>query len=135
MLGDFHAQLAESEASDRSFGVVAGAFFLFLGLGRLVHHNPVRWWAVAVAALCFLIAFTAPHVLRKPKLAWLFLGFLLGRVVNPIVLGLLFVFLITPLALVMRLTGRDPLRLRRAPDAITYWQAKDPASSDMTLQF
>lgn len=135
MLDEFRAQLAEAEASDRSFGFIAGTFFVLVGVGKLVHHGPVRWWSIAVAALCFLIAAAAPHVLRKPKRAWLFFGFLMGRVVNPIVLGFLFVFLITPLALVMRLTGRDPLRLRRMPGASTYWQERSEASSDMTLQF
>jgi len=68
---------------------------------------------------------------------WTKLGLLLYRVVSPIVLGLLFYVTLTPIALVMRLLGKDPLRLRRDPDAASYWidRSPPPAPESMKNQF
>lgn len=131
----FQTQLQESEASDRSFGFLVGAFFLVLGFIRLLKGGQVRWWAVGVAAALLLLAFIAPSLLRQPKRAWLFLGFLLGMVVNPIVLGFLFFVVITPAALIMRLFGRDAMHLRGDPAVSTYWQTRSDPPSDMSEQF
>src|SRR4051812_45215228 len=118
----FQSQLAESEASDRSFGFLLSVFFLVVGLIPLWKRGEIRWWAVAAAAVMLLLALIAPSILRQPKRAWLFLGFMLGMVVNPIVLGFLFFVIVTPVALIMRLFGHDALRLRGDPNAPTYWQ-------------
>ena len=90
---------------------------------------------MSLAGALLLLAFVAPSLLRQPKRAWLFLGFLLGMVVNPIVLGFLFFVVITPAALIMRLFGRDAMRLRGDRDASTYWQIRSDPPSDMTEQF
>ena len=135
LLARFRIQLQESEASDRSFGLLLTAFFLFLGLIRLFKGGHVRWWAVGLAAALLLLTLIAPSLLRQPKRAWLFLGFLLGMVVNPIVLGFLFLVVITPAALLMRLFGRDALHLRGDPKASTYWQSHTDTSSNMSEQF
>jgi Saxitoxin biosynthesis operon protein SxtJ len=135
LLARFRTQLQESEASDRSFGFLVGAFFLVVGFIRLLKGGQVRWWAVGLAGALLLLALIAPSLLRQPKRAWLFLGFLLGMVVNPIVLGVLFLVVITPAALLMRVFGRDALHLRGDPDASTYWRSHTDTASDMTEQF
>lgn len=132
---DFRAYLEQSDASDRSFGLLMAAFWLVLGFVRLTRGGEVRWWAVAFAANFFLLALAAPGLLRAPKTAWLFLGYLLGRIVNPIVLNILYFGVITPAALVMRLAGRDALCLKRDPRALSYWRRRTNPASDMNLQF
>jgi Saxitoxin biosynthesis operon protein SxtJ len=135
ILARFRTQLQESEASDRSFGLLVGAFFFVLGFIRLLKGGQVRWWAVGLAGALLLLAFIAPALLRQPKRAWLFLGFLLGMVVNPIVLGFLFFFVITPAAFIMRLFGRDAMHLRGDPAVSTYWQTRSDPPSNMSEQF
>jgi Saxitoxin biosynthesis operon protein SxtJ len=135
ILAEFRSFLAESETSNRSFGLLLSAVFFLLGFMRIWRGGPIRWWAVILAAGLLALSLIAPALLRKPRIAWLFLGFLLGRVVNPIVIGLIFFLIITPGALVMRLLGRDPLSLRRDPRASSYWRTRSEAAGDMNLQF
>lgn len=88
-------------------------------------------WATGFAAassLFLLLTLTAPRRLTPLNRAWMALGHLLGRIISPIVLGLMFYGLITPVALVQRLRGRDALRLRafRDPKLASHWVRRDP---------
>jgi len=131
----FQAQLSEDEASDRSFGLLVGGAFLLLGLVSAIRHGRGRLWMVVLGGILLLLAFALPRSLREIKRAWLFFGFLLGLVVSPIVLGILFYAVITPFGLLMRLFGRDSLRLKSNPGLATYWRERTGPPSAMTDQF
>jgi hypothetical protein len=73
-----------------------------------------------------LIAWLKPGLLRPLNQAWMMLGLALGAVIGPIVLGVLFFGLFTPLAIALRLAGRDELRLRRAAPGASYWRSRAP---------
>jgi predicted membrane protein len=130
----FWKQLEESEASDRNFGLMVGPAFVVIGLLRLLRAGQIRW-AVGLGAVLILLAMLAPATLTRLKQAWLFLGFLLGLVVNPLVLSILFFAVITPAAVLLRLFGHDPLHRKMATDAKTYWQERSVSVSDMRMQF
>ena len=110
------------------------------------HYQPLSWlvfaavaafgaykgwdaWLIALAgaasAALLIAALAAPAVLAPLNKAWFYLGLLIGRVVSPIVVGALFFLLITPTALVMRLFGRDQLRLKRR-NVDSYWIDREP---------
>ena len=113
--------------SERTFGFVfTGIFLIVAGYLWLYEGKPVAIQAFLVLAAAFL-AFTLfmPIALRPLNKAWYKLGLLMGRVVSPIVLGILFFILITPIAIVMRLAGRDPLRLRKQ-DVQSHWIDRAP---------
>jgi hypothetical protein len=89
-------------------------------------------------AVLLLLGLIAPAWLAVPHRLWLRLGAAMAKIVNPVILALLFLLVITPLALAMRLLGKRPLRLKPAPAAATYWIAREPAAgaaSDMRRQF
>jgi len=113
-------------SSNRSFGLVFAVLFALIGLVPWFTHGSPRYWAVAVAAAFLLCALAFPGVLAPLNRLWLKLGALLHRIVSPIVLGFLFYIAITPMGVVMRMFGKDPLRLRREPDAATYWIDRTP---------
>jgi hypothetical protein len=125
-----HEDLSRDHAikgpSDRSFGFVMAAFFLLAGLAPLRHHLPVRIWALALA-LAFL-AFTVlrPSLLAPLNKAWMAIGLLLSRVVTPVVLGLMFYLVFTPVGFLYRLFGRDPLRLSFSKGTGSYWIERRP---------
>jgi hypothetical protein len=126
----FHEDLSRGEdmagGSDRSFGLVmAGAFALY-GLGPLVRGNPLRLWALAVAILFAVLAMALPRVLAPLNKAWIALGRLLNRIVSPVVMSLLFGVVVVPTGIVLRLTGKDPLRLKLDRAAPSYWQMRNP---------
>ena len=127
ILPRFRAQLAESEPSDRSFGLLAAAILLILGL----RHG---WLFIPAAALA-TVAALCPTVLRAPKRAWLYLGFLMSLIASPLVLGVLFFGVMTPVGLLMRAIGRDPLGLKPDGRSPTYWFKRTNPASDMSEQF
>lgn len=113
--------------SERTFGFVfTGIFLIVAGYLWLYDGKPVAIQAFLVLAAAFL-AFTLfmPIALRPLNKAWYKLGLLMGRVVSPIVLGILFFILITPIAILMRLAGRDPLKLRKQ-DVQSHWIDRAP---------
>ncbi|MGH8570378.1 MAG: SxtJ family membrane protein, partial [Gammaproteobacteria bacterium] len=113
-------------SSDRAFGLVFGGVFVVIACWPLFDGEPPRWWAFGVAAVLAMIAALRPALLAVPNRLWIKLGLLLGRVVSPIALGVLFYGVVAPLGVVMRLTGTDPLRLKLDPSADSYWIPREP---------
>lgn len=117
-------------SSNRSFGlVIAGALAIF-GLWDLVFGGgTVRWWLV-VPALAFLCtALAVPRLLSPLNRLWTRLGLLMHRVVNPVVMALMYYGVVTPVGLIMRARGKDLLKLRPDPAAPTYWVMRDNPGS------
>ena len=113
-------------SSNRSFGLVFAAFSGFvaaLGLWR----GTERWtiW-LGLASISLVLALAAPQLLTPFNWIWTRFGRLLHLIVSPIILALLFYGCITPIGFLMRLSGRDPLRLRLEPDAESYWITRAP---------
>src|SRR5262245_10901846 len=123
---DFSRQENVKPSSDRSFGLVIAAVFLIITFWPLIRGESIRWWALAVAAVFTALALLWTAALAPLNKWWTKLAVLLYRVVSPIVLGLLFYVTVTPIALLVRLLGKDPLRLRRDPDAASYWIERTP---------
>ena len=130
----------QHRTSDRAFGL------LFTVLGVLLFaiprwrtpEVPPRFWALALAIVSGAAALLRPLLLARANRLWFRLGVLLGRVIQPLILGAIYFGVITPTAWVMRLTGRDALRLRLDLAAPTYWITRDPQTPtprSLELQF
>jgi len=113
-------------SSDRAFGLVFAAVFLIVAGWPLFHGEMPRWWAVIAASLFALAALTKPALLAGLNRLWTRLGILLGKIISPIALAIVFYGVVTPVGALMRLSGKDPLRLRRDPDADSYWVRREP---------
>ena len=125
-------------SSDRTFGLVFAAFFALIAVWPLIQGLPLRGWAIILAAGFALIALARPAWLSPLNRQWTRLGLLLHRLVNPIVLGLIFILTIAPTGLIMRLLGKDPLRLKRDNRAASYWierRPPGPAPESLPRQF
>lgn len=114
-------------SSNRSFGVVFTVVFLLIGLWPLLKHAPLRWWALGIAAAIALVTVLWADKLTVPNRWWTQLGLLMGRIVSPITLGVMFFLVFTPMGYVLRALGKDPLKLKRQPAATTHWVARAPA--------
>ena len=115
-------------SSDRSFGLVMAAFFAIVGLWPLIHGSLalLRWWALAVGAVFTALALLHPRILRPLNRLWLRFGLLLAAVISPLVLAILFYLTIAPIGFLMRVAGKDPMRLRRNSSAESYWIDREP---------
>jgi hypothetical protein len=125
---EFDREEKVERSSERSFGLVMAAVFAIMTFTPLLREPPgeIRWWALGLCAAFLVLAFFWQAPLKPLNMAWTKLGLVLYHVVNPIVLGLLFFLTVTPLALLMRMLGKDPLRLRRDPKASSYWILREP---------
>jgi hypothetical protein len=118
--------------------MVFAAFFLLVALAPLRRHHPVRWWALAISFVFLAVAVLKPILLRHLNKAWMQLGHLMGRVMTPIVTGLLFFLVFSPAGFLARLLGRDSLRLSFDRKADSYWVERNPPGplpEEMSNQF
>jgi len=110
---------------ERSFGFLVGGVFAILGAWpAVVHGQPPRVWALVVAALLVLPAAVHPPLLAYPYRVWMAVGRVLGRINTRIILTVFFYMVLTPVGLVMRWMGRDPMRRARDPAAASYRQPR-----------
>jgi len=138
----FHESFQREEdvksSSNRTFGLVFFVVFAIVSVWPVLFGNPLRWWSTPIAAAFLAVAFIVPGWLAPLNRLWTKLGLLMHKVVNPVIMGLLFFVAITPMALVLRLLGKDLLRLKRDPQATTYWIDRTPpgpSADSMRRQF
>src|ERR1700694_1484406 len=112
--------------SDRSFGIVMAAVLAAVTLLNAWHSGRLWPWTGGLAALLLVAGLFRPSVLNPLNRAWLKFGLLLHGVVNPVVMALLFYGSVLPTGLVMRILGKDLLRLKREPGADSYWIVREP---------
>lgn len=127
--------------SERSFGLTVGGIFFAIGL--------FKWWRVSppttftmiflgVGLTLVVLGLVAPRTLAPLNRAWMKLGLLMAMVVNPIIMFLMFALIFVPTAIIMRIGGRDALRLKRDAKADSYWidrKPPGPAPETMINQF
>ena len=127
--------------SDRAFGCAVGTVLMVIGAAKALMAGavtPVSLAIFAPGAALLLLGIAAPSRLSGLNRLWLKLGEGLSRVVNPVVLAVLFFVVVTPMALIMRMAGKRPLRLAPDPEAASYWIAREPPEggpSSMRRQF
>lgn len=125
-------------SSDRGFGFVFAGFFAIVAILRWWKgHGAAEWFAAAGLAM-LLIALIRPSLLAPFNRLWTKLALVLSKVMNPVIMGILFFLVVAPIGLLMRLFGKRPLALDLDPAAKTYWierQPPGPLPGSMKNQF
>jgi hypothetical protein len=126
----FHEDLTREErvegGSNRSFGLVFTGFFALVAAVSAWRQGWIWPYAAALAVAFLAVSSVAAHLLAPLNRAWTRLGLLLGRIVTPIVLGLMFFMSIVPIGLILRARGKDLLRLKFDRTAKSYWIERTP---------
>ena len=112
--------------TDRKFGYTFAVVFALFGAWLFWHANRTGLAFIGGGAVFAALAATAPKILHPLNVAWMYLGFVLNKIVSPIVLGAIYALIIVPVGVFFRLRGRDPLQRRLEPDAKTYWVDRTP---------
>jgi hypothetical protein len=128
-------------SSDRGFGLTVGGILLLIAAVRVWRHagyGAIELVLGAVGLCLIVLALVRAQSLSGLNRAWTRLGLVLFKVVNPVVLALIYLITIVPIGLLLRASGHDPLRLKRDPSASTYWVKREPpgpAPETMINQF
>jgi hypothetical protein len=118
-----------SLGSNRKFGLAFGVLFAILGLWPLFcQAGSPKWGLITLATAILAVALLRPHWLMPLNRGWFKLGLALSRIVNPVVMGILFFGAVVPLGWYLRRKGEDLLRLKRNSRAGTYWIEREPQS-------
>lgn len=112
--------------SERSFGWVMAIAFAVFGSIPWYKRGTPNLYLYGIALAFLVSAFVCPRALRPLNILWTKLGLLLGKIMTPIVMGIVFFGVVTPISLVMRLMGKDPLSLKYEKDAASYWIVRNP---------
>lgn len=120
----------------RSFGLIVGGAFAFIGAWPVVRGLPPRIWSLTLAGSLIAAALLYPPILRYPYDYWMRLGRALGWINTRILLSVLFYLIFTPVGVIRRWLGKDPMRRAFEPDAPSYRQVRSPRpGSHMKRQF
>lgn len=122
------SRVAEREVlpSNRSFGLTFAVIGALAGGWLLWASSRYYWMAIAAAVLFLLLALIAPRLLRPLNRLWMRFGALLNRIVSPLILGAMYFLLITPIALLFKIRGRDVLKRNFDKRASSYWTDRSP---------
>ncbi len=120
------AQNRARAGSDRSFGLVFATLLAVVALYPAFVGGPIRFWALIAAAPFLVFGLFRPSLLRPLNIAWLRFGLLLGRVVNPLVMLVIYLLCILPIGLILKLAGKDLLKLRPDRTLDSYWIPRSP---------
>jgi len=129
------SHIETEKSSEKSFGVVFSIVFLIFALYPLTSSASIHIWALAVSAIFLLFAFLAPTILILPNKLWFKFGMLLGSIVAPIVMLLVYCIAVLPIGLIMRLLGKDLLKQKLDKNAKSYWIERREPIGSMKNQF
>jgi hypothetical protein len=121
--------------SERNFGFVFSAVFAALGFYPWLHSGQPRLWCLAIALLFLLTTLLRPALLARPNYWWFRFGLLLGAIIAPVVMSLVYITTILPIGLGLRLAGKDPLGVKLDKAAKSYWIKRETPPQSMKIQF
>ncbi|WP_095641093.1 SxtJ family membrane protein [Paracoccus salipaludis] len=130
-----HGNVDVKMGSERNFGFVFAAVSAIIALAPLFRGHPPRVSFLILALAFAAVAIFAPGLLRWPNRLWFRFGMLLGAIVAPIVMTLVYVLTFLPMGLGLRLMGKDLLSLRTDPQASSYWINRSDPPKSMKLQY
>ena len=124
-MATINTEQAPKQLSNRTFGLIFAAIFLVIALWPLKNGASPRTWALIIVALFAIPALLFPRVLTPLNAAWVKFGLFMHKIVNPILMGLIFFLTVLPTGLMLKLFGKDPMRRKLDANATTYWQQRD----------
>ena len=122
-------------SSNRSFGLLFFIVFLAISLWPLISQEDLRLWAFIIAIIFFVLGILNSKFLTPLNKLWMKFGLFLGSIVAPLVMGIVYFMVVTPVGLIMRSLGKDLLRMKKSKSVATYWISREKQKSTMKKQF
>ena len=121
-------------SSNRSFGIVFFIVFILIAFYPLINQGEIRFWSVFISLLFLILGIINSKILTPLNKVWFKFGIFLGKIISPIVMGLIFFLVVTPIAFLMRMLKKDLLNLKFNKNN-SYWIKKTDPKSTMKNQF
>ena len=121
-------------SSNRSFGIVFFIVFLLIALYPLSYSGELRVWSTIISLIFLALGLLNSKILTTLNKLWFKFGILLGKIVSPLIMGIIFFLVVTPIGLIMRFLGKDVLNLKYNKKK-SYWIEKNGPKSKMKNQF
>ena len=121
-------------SSNRNFGIVFFIVFLLISVYPLINNDSIRIWSLVVSLIFLVLSIINSNLLLPLNKLWFKFGIFLGKIISPIIMGIIFFLVVTPIGLIMRLIGKDVLNLKYN-DYRSYWIEKTGPKSKMKNQF
>ena len=121
-------------SSNRSFGIVFFIVFLLIALYPLLKGNDLRIWSLVISFIFLILGLINSKILTPLNRLWFKFGLLLGKFISPLIMGIIFFIVVTPIGIIMRLLKKDLLNLKYNKKE-TYWINKSGPKSKMKNQF
>ena len=123
-----------NKSSNKSFGIVFFIVFFLIGIYPLINEGNPRIWSVLISIAFLVLGLLNSKILTPLNILWFKFGILLGRIISPLIMGIIFFLVVTPIGLFMRLLGKDLLNLKTNKNN-SYWIEKIGPKSKMKNQF
>ena len=120
--------------SNRSFGIVFFIVFLIIALWPLTNNENIRIWSLVISLIFLILGIFNSNLLTSMNKLWMKFGLLLGKIVSPVVMAVIYFGVVTPTGLIMRILGKDILKLKKN-NYNSYWEKKDNSNNNMNNQF
>tara|TARA_B100000579_G_C22696782_1_gene787783 strand:- start:55 stop:441 length:387 start_codon:yes stop_codon:yes gene_type:complete len=120
--------------TNRNFGIIFSIVFLIIALWPLLKQNDLRLWSLYISGIFFILGLLNSKLLLPLNKIWFKFGILLGSIIAPIIMGIVFFLVVTPTGLIMKLFRKDLLNLKKNKKE-TYWLDKDNSNSSLKNQF
>jgi len=121
-------------SSNRSFGIVFFIVFLLIALYPLTYNGEIRIWSAIISLILLVLGLLNSKILTPLNKLWFKFGIFLGKIISPVIMGIIFFLVVTPIGLIMRLLGKDVLNLKYNKSK-SYWIEKSGPKSKMKNQF
>ena len=121
--------------SNRSFGIVFFIVFVLIATYPLLNQEEVRIWSLIISFLFLFLGLLNSKILTPLNKLWFRFGLFLGKIISPIIMGVIFFLVVTPIGLLMRFFGKDVLNLKLNKKKSSYWIEKTGPKSKMKNQF
>lgn len=116
-----------------TFGILFFVFFLIVGLYPLISNEPIRIWSIIVSLVFLIVTIIKPNLFTFLNKLWIKFGILLGKIISPIVMGLVFFFVVTPIGIFVKVLKKDVMGLKRGTSS--YWITREDKIQSMKKQF
>ena len=121
-------------SSNKSFGLVFFTFFLIISIIPLLNDGQIIIWSVLISLIFLILGLLNSEILTPLNKLWFKFGIFLGNLISPIIMGLIFFSVVTPISILMKLSGKNLLNLKKGSKE-TYWIKTSKLKSKMKNQF